>query len=68
MAYLTIPALIGPVVGPPLGGFIATYFSWRWIFWINLPIGVLGLTLATLLHPRHRASSRRRRSTSPASC
>jgi EmrB/QacA subfamily drug resistance transporter len=48
MAYLTIPALIGPVVGPPLGGFIATYLSWRWIFWLNLPIGALGFVLATI--------------------
>ena len=43
LAYLTVPALIGPVVGPPLGGFITTYFHWRWIFWINVPIGVLGI-------------------------
>ena len=48
LAYLTIPALIGPIVGPPLGGFITTYFAWRWIFWINVPIGILGVTLATL--------------------
>jgi len=47
MAYLTVPALIGPVVGPPLGGFIVTYASWRWIFLINIPIGVLGFALAT---------------------
>jgi EmrB/QacA subfamily drug resistance transporter len=46
LAYLTIPALIGPVVGPPLGGFITTYFHWRWIFWINVPIGLLGVMLA----------------------
>ena len=39
MAWLTVPALIGPVIGPPLGGFITTYFHWRWIFWINVPIG-----------------------------
>jgi EmrB/QacA subfamily drug resistance transporter len=45
LAYLTVPALIGPVVGPPLGGFITTYFHWRWIFWINVPIGVLGVAL-----------------------
>jgi EmrB/QacA subfamily drug resistance transporter len=45
MAYLTVPALIGPVAGPPLGGFITTYFNWRWIFWINVPIGVLGVAL-----------------------
>jgi EmrB/QacA subfamily drug resistance transporter len=49
MAYLTIPALIGPVVGPPLGGFITTYFHWRWIFWINVPIGMLGLGLTLKL-------------------
>jgi EmrB/QacA subfamily drug resistance transporter len=47
MAYLTVPALIGPAVGPPLGGFIATYGSWRWIFLINVPIGALGLALST---------------------
>jgi EmrB/QacA subfamily drug resistance transporter len=46
LAYLTVPALIGPVVGPPLGGFITTYFHWRWIFWINAPIGLLGVLLA----------------------
>ena len=46
LAYLTVPALIGPVAGPPLGGFITTYFHWRWIFWINVPIGVIGVALA----------------------
>jgi EmrB/QacA subfamily drug resistance transporter len=46
LAYLTIPAMIGPVAGPVLGGFITTYFHWRWIFWINVPIGVLGIALA----------------------
>ena len=47
LAWLTVPALMGPVLGPPLGGFIATVFSWRWIFWINIPIGLLGIYLAT---------------------
>ena len=46
LAYLTVPALIGPVIGPPLGGFITTYFHWRWIFWINVPIGLIGLALS----------------------
>ena len=46
LAYLTVPALIGPVAGPPLGGFITTYFHWRWIFWINVPIGLLGIALS----------------------
>jgi MFS family permease len=43
--YLTIPALLGPLVGPPLGGFITTYVNWRWIFFINVPISVLGIFL-----------------------
>src|SRR2546430_14607895 len=43
--YLPIPALLGPVTGPALGGAITLYFHWRWIFLINLPIGVLGLYL-----------------------
>ena len=48
LSYLTLPALLGPAVGPPLGGFITTYFHWRWIFWINVPIGVIGIVLATI--------------------
>jgi EmrB/QacA subfamily drug resistance transporter len=48
MAWLTVPALLGPVMGPPVGGFIVTYFSWRWIFDINVPIGVLGIVLVSL--------------------
>jgi EmrB/QacA subfamily drug resistance transporter len=47
MAWLTTPALLGPVVGPPLGGFIVTYLDWRWIFNINIPIGILGFVLVT---------------------
>ena len=48
MAWLTVPALLGPVLGPPVGGFIVTYFSWRWIFDINIPIGILGIVLVSL--------------------
>jgi EmrB/QacA subfamily drug resistance transporter len=51
MAWLTIPALIGPFLGPPLGGFITTYFSWHWIFWINVPFGILAFTVATYYMP-----------------
>jgi EmrB/QacA subfamily drug resistance transporter len=46
LSYLTMPALLGPIMGPPLGGFISTYFHWRWIFFINVPIGLIGWTLA----------------------
>ncbi len=51
MAFLTIPALIGPMLGPPLGGFISTYFHWRWNFWINVPVGVAGVALSSLYIP-----------------
>ena len=54
LAWLTVPALLGPVMGPPLGGYITTYFHWRWIFWINLPLAVLGIVLVTLLIPNIR--------------
>ena len=47
MALMTTPALIGPMIGPPLGGFITTYASWHWIFIINVPIGVIGFALVT---------------------
>jgi EmrB/QacA subfamily drug resistance transporter len=47
MAWVTTPALIGPVMGPPIGGFITTYATWHWIFLINVPIGIAGIVLAT---------------------
>jgi EmrB/QacA subfamily drug resistance transporter len=47
MSYVTVPALIAPVVGPPLGGLIVTYASWPLIFLINVPIGILGWWLVT---------------------
>ncbi|MEG3192880.1 MFS transporter [Lysobacter sp. D1-1-M9] len=46
LSWLTIPALLGPVLGPVLGGLITTYGNWRFIFLINLPIGLLGIYLA----------------------
>jgi EmrB/QacA subfamily drug resistance transporter len=47
MSWLIMPALVGPIVGPPLGGFIVTYLNWRWIFYLNLPVGILGVALVT---------------------
>ena len=51
LAWLTVPALLGPVMGPPLGGFITTYFDWRYIFFLNIPIGMFGVALATRFVP-----------------
>jgi EmrB/QacA subfamily drug resistance transporter len=51
MSWLTMPALIGPILGPPVGGFIVTYFSWRWVFDINVPIGILGAIAVTMFIP-----------------
>jgi len=47
-SWVLIPAIIGPILGPPLGGFIVTYLNWRWIFYINVPIGLLGVVLVSL--------------------
>jgi EmrB/QacA subfamily drug resistance transporter len=49
IAYITWPGLVAPVVGPPLGGFITTYASWHWIFFLNVPLGLIGLGLTFVL-------------------
>jgi len=48
MIWVTVPALVGPLIGPPLGGFITTFISWHWIFLINIPMGIAGIVLATI--------------------
>ena len=48
IAYITWPGLSALVVGPPIGGFITTYHSWHWIFFLNLPLGIIGLALTLL--------------------
>ncbi len=55
MVWVTLPALIGPLIGPPLGGFLTTYVSWHWIFFINVPIGLTGIVLATIFIENVRA-------------
>src|SRR6202043_4099099 len=55
MNWMTIPAMIGPTVGPIVGGFLTTYFSWRAIFYLNVPIGIAGVVLALYLIENFRA-------------
>jgi hypothetical protein len=51
MNAITIPAVLGPLLGPSVGGFIVTYFSWPWIFFINLPIGLAGILMVRVFIP-----------------
>jgi EmrB/QacA subfamily drug resistance transporter len=55
MNWMTIPAMIGPTVGPVVGGLLTTYLSWRAIFYLNLPIGIAGVVLALWLIEDFRA-------------
>ena len=59
IAYITWPGLAAPVLGPPLGGFITDYASWHWIFFLNVPLGMLGIALSLLLIPNARADEAR---------
>lgn len=52
--YLTIPSLIGPALGPVLGGLIVSYVSWRWIFIVNIPMGLLGMIVAFNVLPDYK--------------
>lgn len=49
--FITIPALIGPMLGPTAGGFLVEKFSWHWIFLINLPVGIIAIILAKSIVP-----------------
>jgi EmrB/QacA subfamily drug resistance transporter len=60
IAYLTWPGLAAPLLGPPLGGLIATYTSWRWIFLLNVPLGIAAIALALALIPNVRGEERGR--------
>ena len=56
MSYLTMPAMLGPILGPPLGGMITEYYNWRGIFLINVPVSILGLALIFIFIPNLRES------------
>jgi EmrB/QacA subfamily drug resistance transporter len=58
MSVVGVPMLLGPVVGPVLGGLLVDNLSWRWIFYVNVPVGALGLVLAYKLLPKGRAAGR----------
>lgn len=53
MNFAIIPALIGPVLGPLVGGYMVDYLSWHWIFLINIPIGILGIILGLKFMPNY---------------
>ena len=54
ITFITWPGLIAPVVGPPVGGFITTYASWHWIFFLNVPLGIVGMVLSSRMIPNLR--------------
>lgn len=58
MSFLTMPSLLGPVSGPLIAGYLATYADWRWIFLVNVPVGLLGIVLATLYFSDEREPAR----------
>jgi MFS family permease len=58
IATLTWPALVAPIIGPPLGGFITRYASWHWIFFINVPLGLIAIALSLRIIPNIREDER----------
>jgi EmrB/QacA subfamily drug resistance transporter len=59
IATITWPGIVAPVIGPTIGGFITTYFSWHWIFFLNVPFAIGGLVAILLVVPNQRDSRRR---------
>lgn len=57
MNFAIIPALIGPALGPLVGGYLVDYFSWHWIFLINIPIGIIGIVLGSKFMPDYKSES-----------
>src|ERR671930_936389 len=60
MSVIGVPTLLGPVLGPVIGGLIVDHFSWRWIFFVNLPVGAVALTLAWRILPAPAPRGRER--------
>ena len=60
MSFITIPGLLGPLLGPTMGGWLVEYLSWHWIFLLNLPVGALGCYAVWKFIPDLRGSERTR--------
>jgi EmrB/QacA subfamily drug resistance transporter len=60
IGYAAVPVMLGPILGPVIAGAILQHASWRWLFLVNLPVGVLAITLAVLFLPNDREEARSR--------
>src|SRR5580704_4257525 len=60
MGYAAVPILMGPILGPVIAGAILQHASWRWLFLVNLPVGILAIVLAVLFLPNDREETRSR--------
>lgn len=58
MSVVALPAVLGPILGPVVGGVILTHLHWSWLFWVNVPLCVVGLVLAAIVMPRDGAPQR----------
>ncbi len=68
MSIVAVPAMLAPILGPTIGGLILQNLSWRWIFYVNLPIGVVAVVSALRILPKRQALSPPTRSMSSAWC
>jgi MFS family permease len=59
MAMMVWPALLAPILGPPIGGYITTYLGWPWIFYLNVPLGIAAIAATLLLFPADVPPQRR---------
>lgn len=65
MNYITVPALVAPIVGPMVGGYLTTYWSWRWIFYLNVPISIACVLLAWHYIPEEESRTGQRTQRKP---